>query len=70
LGKQLLKKLCFTPSQKQAKAVRVLLGQALSREHGIWCDIMQVQRDFEELPSEASESLRDSLLNLLIHFSK
>ncbi|GIL53842.1 hypothetical protein Vafri_9477 [Volvox africanus] len=30
----------------------------------------KVQRDFEELPQEAVDSLRDSLLQLLIHFSK
>lgn len=30
----------------------------------------QVQRDFEELPGDAVESLRESLLQLLIRFSK
>ncbi|EFJ48285.1 hypothetical protein VOLCADRAFT_48218, partial [Volvox carteri f. nagariensis] len=30
----------------------------------------KVQRDFEELPSDAVDSLRDSLLQLLIRFSK
>ena len=30
----------------------------------------QVQRDFEELPEQAVDSLRDSLLTLLVKYSK
>ncbi len=34
------------------------------------CRSLQVQRDFEELPDQAIDSLRDSLITLLLKYSK